>query len=195
MMEQFTYIVVLVLIGAAMGTCFDIYNTIAGAMKWFQILRPVLDLLFWIAAAFAVYKTALALDSGRLRFYVFLLLAVGYALYRGTLRDSVVGSAFRIARLIGSIFAFFGRVLNVLLVYPLGLLWRGVAGVGSSLYVAGCRAEDALFWVLKLLFFRILGSWLIRFPGVANFIQHGHAQWEEFWESASNWLKSRIART
>lgn len=177
-----------------MGTVFDVYNTVTGATKWFRWLRPILDILFWVVSSCAVYYAALSMDNGRLRFYTFGLLAIGYVVYRVTIRDAVVGSAFRIVRFFQAVFRFITRVLDIVLWRPLMGLLHGVFRILRVVYTGLCRVEDALFWILRLVFVRMIWPWLCRFPGVQHSFRWAAKEWEEFLGKASNWLKSKLAR-
>ncbi|QSO50600.1 spore cortex biosynthesis protein YabQ [Alicyclobacillus curvatus] len=195
MAQQWLYIVALALVGAIMGTVFDVYNTVTGAAKWFRWLRPLLDVVFWVVSAFAVYYVTLQMDSGRLRIYTFILLAIGYGLYRLLLHASVVSSAFRIVRFTERILRGVARVLEVLIWRPIRMMLRIVTRALHGLYRLGCKIESLLFFVLRGFAGRVLWPWLTRIPRMERSFLFLGQVWEEFWDRTSNYVRARFIRS
>ncbi|QSO47941.1 spore cortex biosynthesis protein YabQ [Alicyclobacillus mengziensis] len=195
MTQQWLYIVALALVGAVMGTVFDVYNTVTSAAKWFRWLRPVLDVVFWALSAFVVYYVALRMDSGRLRIYTFILLVIGYGLYRVMFHATVVASAFRIVRFTQGILRAVARVLDVLVWRPIQMLLRILTRALSGLYQLGCKLESLLFWVLRGVILRVLWRWLGRIPQMErSFLLVGRV-WKDFWDRTSNYVRARVIRS
>lgn len=195
MTEQTIYVALLLAVGLSMGIVFDIYNTVTGAAKWFRWMRPLIDIGFWIVSACGVYYVVLAMDSGRLRFYTFVLLAMGYVLYRLTIHEMIVNSAFRIVRFVQAVFGVCRRLLSALIWRPIRAIFRIVGRCLTGLYQLACRVESMIIWVLQLLFFGIFWRWLAKFPGVTASFQWCCKSWEEFWSTASNWLRTVLVRS
>lgn len=194
-MIQFGYIILLLLCGGLMGTVFDLYNTVTGASKWLRWLRPTLDLAFWIVSALAVYYVVFVTDDGRLRFYTFILLLLGYLLYRFSFHHTVVSSAFAIVRLIAFVVRLVYRIVDSLLLRPLRIIWLVVKGLCLRLYEFFCVVENGLFWILRF-WTRIL-KWPVagRWAWTAKLQMIFAAYWEVFWIQMSKWLKKRTTET
>ena len=194
MKEQFLYILSLVVAGAAMGTVFDIYNTVTGASKWFRWIRPTLDLLFWIGSAAVVYYLLYKTDSGRIRLYLFSLLLVGYLLYRWMFGQSVVRSAFVIVRWVEGLVRVVYKVVYNLTFRPLWWMMNGFVRIGVGLYRVLCVLEDGVFWLVRFWLKVLMVYWLFRIPRVQRGARKLRAGWEEMWTHASKWLKTILAR-
>lgn len=193
--HQLLYILALALVGALMGTVFDLYNTVTGTTKWFRWLRPLLDIAFWIVSALAVYYVALKMDSGRLRVYSFILLFVGYVVYRLLFHATVVASAFRIVRFTQGVLRAIARVLGVLVWRPLRFILGLAADALKGLYVVGCKIETGLFAVLRFVMHRIVWRWMTYIPGIERSFHYMDKLWKDFWDQASKWMRARIIRS
>ncbi|WP_051344163.1 spore cortex biosynthesis protein YabQ [Alicyclobacillus herbarius] len=187
-MNPLGYLEWLVLCGALMGAVFDIYNTVLGSSRWLRWLRPLLDLLFWLVSAAAVFYVTFVTDLGRFRVYTFGLLLLGWLLYRVTLHHTVVGSAFAIMRMVRAVVLFFIRIVDWLLVRPLWFVCRTLWMIAKQLYWLLCRLEDGVFWVIR--FWLSILAWPLRGPwqGTAEMRGRIHTRWEGIWERASNWI-------
>lgn len=190
---QFKYIAALLLVGWVMGTVFDIYNTVTGSSKWLRWLRPTLDIAFWAASAVGVYYVVFLTDDGRIRIYTYLLLLLGYVLYRAVLHHKVVASAFAIVRVLQRLFRMVYQVIYVLTVRPMLVLWRGVSWAARMVYRVLQMLEDALFWVLGF-WLKVLVWPFRRSMRQSTFQTIILERWEGLWNRASNWLKNNSER-
>ena len=66
------------LLRAAMGVAFDSYRVLAGQLRFPQWSKHTLDFLYWIAAAFFIFRMLYVTNDGQLRFYVFVGLFIGF---------------------------------------------------------------------------------------------------------------------
>lgn len=189
------YVALLLIVGLGMGTVFDIYNTVTGVTKWFRWMRPLIDILFWVVSACGVYYVVLTMDSGRLRVYTFVLLAMGYVGYRLTIQDVVVRSAYGIVRFVQAVLRICAQILGILIWRPARAVLRIADWCLQALYQLACRGEDVLLWVLHFVFVRIIGRWLAKFPGVQRSFEWCRKSWEELWNAASNLIQSVWVRS
>lgn len=191
-MHPFQYVIGLFFAAWAMGAVFDVYNTVTGSSAWLRWLRPVLDLVFWVASALFVFYIMYRTDNGRMRLYVFLLLLAGYLLYRVILHHAVVRSAFTVVRLVRGIVNLLWRTIHVLVVRPVRAVLRALWRLVRMLYVLLCRLEDVAAWVLMRIWRLAAGWWwrrLVAVPWVARFLSRLRDTWEGFWMRASNWIR------
>lgn len=194
-MIQLEYVGVLFLCGGLMGTVFDLYNTVTGASKWLRWLRPTLDLIFWGAAAVGVYYVVFVIDEGRVRFYTFALLVMGFAVYRLVFHERVVGSAFAVMRVVSRWVRFFYRILYVLVLRPLQLILSAIWILVTRCYVLLSWGEDAVFWLLRFwlqLLTRPLRGRGLRLTKLGVFLS---TYWEEICERASKRVKKKSVGT
>ncbi|WAH37339.1 spore cortex biosynthesis protein YabQ [Alicyclobacillus dauci] len=194
MMDLFgnaSYVIWMLAAGCAMGTTFDFYSTVTGATKYLRWLRPALDILFWVVSGLAVYYLTFITILGDFRLYTFLLLGVGYLVYRALFRRIVIGSAFAVVRFVKGLILFCGRVLYRLIGIPVIACVRVLYTLLHILYVIGCRIEDGVSAVIRVIF-RI-----VFFPLRRYF--HPEQPWRKklrtveqgFWEQLSNWLRKK----
>lgn len=194
-MQQIQSVLALIVAAWVLGAVFDVYNTVTGASKWLRWIRPVLDVVFWIAAAAAVFFVMFTTDDGRLRIYTFLILAVGYVLYRVFFHHRVVHSAFRVVRIVGAALRSVARVVYATLIWPLWMLLRIVTATLRQLYRLMCRLEDVLFSALAFLL--KLSMFLTRWKSgpVTSLREKIDRRMEGIWEWASNTIRRASNRT
>lgn len=191
MMENTAYLLLMLAVGWGMGTVFDFYSTLTGATKYLKWLRPILDILFWVAAALTVYYITFITIQGEFRVYTFLLLGVGYLVYRVLFRRVVIGSTFAIVHVLRVICVFCGRLLYRLLGIPLIVCCKGMLMLLRLLYAVLCRLEDIVSalvgFLLKLVFFPAR-----RFVTPDRLWRKKLAVWEQgFWTWLSNVLRKK----
>jgi len=186
--QNVAYVLWMLASGAAMGAVFDWYNTISSGFRWLRRLRPLCDLAFWIAAAVGVYLLTFRTIDGEFRIWTLVLLAVGYGLYRLTLRRRVVRGAFVVVAVIRFIARLVRRALEIAVVWPLRLAARLVLAVARVFFRAGVMIENAACRIVAIAFA------VITFP-VRRYVRRDAAwrkklaAWQEdFWQRASNWL-------
>jgi spore cortex biosynthesis protein YabQ len=78
---QFTYFLTTVILGIAVGLLFDFYRTCRYYWRPRRHLAFVMDLLFCLVSTAVVYAGLLLANWGEVRFYVFVGMGLGLALY------------------------------------------------------------------------------------------------------------------
>lgn len=185
------YVVWMLIAGWCMGSVFDFYSTVTGATRYLRWLRPILDLFFWIASGLAVYYLTFITIQGEFRMYTFLLICVGYLVYRAVFRRVVTRSAFAIVRFVKALILFFGRFFYRLIGIPVLTFVRAVFALVRIVYVIGCRLENGVAAmvsvILKIVFFPVRNlmtperRWRKKLQ-----------EWEQgFWVWLSNLLKKK----
>lgn len=186
-----SYVLWIVLCGFCMGTVFDIYNTVTGAARILRPLRPLLDVVFWLASGVVVYVVTFRTISGEFRVWTFVLVGLGYLLYRVLLRRTIIRSAFVIVQIMKAIVLFFSRLLYRLIGVPLLVCGRGLWGAIHIVYIAGCRVEDVIAAILRMTIRIVLFPWKRLLTPLRPW-QKILLQWEEgFWTWLSNLLRKK----
>lgn len=154
-----SYVMWMIVCGIGMGTVFDFYNTIMGAIRFIRPLRAVVDLLYWTISGLVVYFFTYRTISGSFRIWTFLLLIVGYLVYRVALRRVVIGSAFVVLAMMRRIVLGIARILYRLIGIPLILCWRLVFAILRFLYAVGRAMEDVvarmIVFIMMILLFPV----------------------------------------
>lgn len=187
-MQQLHYILLLVAVGALMGTVFDIYNTVTGASKWLKWLRPTLDVIYWLASAFFVFYCTFITDDGRFRIYTFLLLLLGYGIYYATLRRTVIGSAFLVVRFVARILRFAYRVVYSVTWWPLSKVLWIVWTIAKKLYRILIGIENGFFWGIGLVFKGIVRPFVRPWRRIIP-LEEIDKVWQGMWNRMSKWIK------
>lgn len=130
--------------GAGMGAVFDFYNTILGAIRLLRRMRGAVDLVFWLVSGLIVYFFTYRTISGTFRIWTFLLLIVGYLIYRAALRKVVIGSAFAVLRITRLIALGIAKFVYVMVGVPMIWLFRLVFAILKLLYAIGQRLENGV---------------------------------------------------
>lgn len=182
------YIVLMLISGVVMGIVFDLYNTVTKA-KWLRFLRSFLDVVFFAVSAFFVFQVSLLTDNGRIRFYTFGILLLGYVFYRYTFHNVVVASADTLVRLVQSVFLFLWKLVFFLAVRPILLLFKVCKGLLLGIYKVGCNVEDlfcvCIRYASRVFLFPLKGYLKI----FADLQIKLHPYQEGIWNRLSNWLK------
>ncbi|AYB47220.1 spore cortex biosynthesis protein YabQ [Paenibacillus lautus] len=113
--------------GAAMGVAFDSYRVLAGQLRFPQWSKHALDFLYWIAAAFFIFRMLYMTNDGQLRFYVFVGLFIGVWIY--FLLWSVITQRFvvMLIQVTKGLLSFLYKLFRMLLWNPIkGILMLGL---------------------------------------------------------------------
>ena len=186
--------------GAVLGAVYDVYRTILAEWKYLRFLGPILDFAFWIFALLLVLYSIHWANDGEVRLYVFLVMLIGFGLYRLLLQKIVVGSTVGVVKTITYLMQVIGRFLFLTVITPLLWLW--------SLFLALVRGIDRLAKVLEKVILWPFGplltsiewlggklyEWTILplvkpvFQPVKKYIARVKQKWRGILRSVANWL-------
>lgn len=167
---QWLTVAVMLLSGFGMGVVFDGYRVVSNELRFPRWWLPVLDVVYWMAAAVVVFRMLYASNNGEVRAYVFLGLAIGVILYYWLLSKSVIGLVRWIIGAVRAFISFIFKVFDLLIVKPILLLYKTITvilGFGSALTIFLLKIVVQLvrpiwlllLWLLKPVT-RPLGRWL-----------------------------------
>ncbi|WP_337103160.1 spore cortex biosynthesis protein YabQ [Paenibacillus sp. YIM B09110] len=135
---QWMTMAAMLLSGIGMGVVFDGYRVVSNELKFPRWWLPVLDIVYWMAAALAVFRVLYASNNGEVRAYVFIGLAIGVIVYYFLLSKMVIAIVKWLVRAVRAIIAFILKLLDFIIVKPLLLLYKLVKvilGFGSALTI------------------------------------------------------------
>ncbi len=172
--------------GAILGTIYDIYRTSLKEWRYLRPFSPLFDLLFWIFSLIFIFTLLLGVNDGDVRFVIFVLLFLGYIVYRFTLHRIIVASTRLTVRFILQILRFMLRVLYVIFVQPILVLYRGAIQilhlVDRMLYLMEPMIAKPVMLFSKFLWVSL--KWLYRF--VRKFLLPVVLWWKELMHHLSN---------
>lgn len=138
MNEQLYTFCLLMVTGAALAFVFDCYRVTRNLLRWRGFVTAAADLLYWLLAAIIVFLVLLKGNWGEIRFFVFLALILGAALYCRFISAYAVWLLGTTARAIGRLLRTVGIVVNCLFIrpwlLPLRWLYRQSVAAGKRLY-------------------------------------------------------------
>ncbi len=122
---QFYTMLAMVGMGLWLGAAVDTYRRFMHAYA-----RPILlffcDILFWIVQGLFVFYVLLSVNEGTIRFYVFLALLCGFAMYRALFQNLYLQLLNICIRLSIRIFTVCVNIFQRLIVYPVRMLIRAI---------------------------------------------------------------------
>ncbi|UVI30369.1 spore cortex biosynthesis protein YabQ [Paenibacillus spongiae] len=121
---QWLTMAMMLLSGIGMGVVFDGYRVVSDELKINRWWIPVFDLLYWIAATVIVFQVLSASNEGEVRTYVFLGLLLGIGCYYWLFSRIVVRLVHGLIRATRAIIQFAVRAFVLLVIRPLGLLYK-----------------------------------------------------------------------
>jgi spore cortex biosynthesis protein YabQ len=205
---QYLTVLAMSVSGAVLGAVYDVYRTILAEWRYLRWMSSILDFAYWIFALGLVLWALEWANDGDVRFYVFVIMAIGLALYRLLLRKLVVGSTVRMVLAITFLVKTMYRLFLMLVVTPLLWLW--------SLLLALLRLVDrmaaiferiilwpfrpllrALEWIMRKLYQLAIEPLIepvmkpfrkhVLFP-VRKFFHDVKEKWKGFLRRVANWL-------
>lgn len=121
---QFFTMGMMIASGMAMGVVFDTYRVLTGQLRAPRWLLPLFDLLYWTGVTLFVFRMLYMSNYGRLRFFVFVGLALGVVLYFFLLSRAVSASVMGIYRAVVAIIRFIRKLIVILIIRPLIVVYK-----------------------------------------------------------------------
>ena len=167
---QWLTMAVMLLSGLGMGTVFDGYRVLSNELRFPRWWLPVLDVIYWMAAALVVFRVLYASNNGEVRAYVFIGLAVGIVIYYLLLSRLVIVIVKWLIGAVRKLITFVLKCLDILIVKPILLFYKLVMVIfafGSALTIFILKIVIQLvrpFWKLLVWMvrpaIRPIGRWL-----------------------------------
>ncbi len=156
--------------GLGMGVVFDGYRVVSNELKFPRWWLPMLDIIYWMAAAVVVFRMLYASNNGEVRAYVFLGLAIGVILYYWLLSKTVIALVKWLIEAVRAMIRLMLKLLDWMIVKPILLLYKMViviVGFGTALTIFLLKIVVQLvrpIWLLLLWLLRPvtrpMGRWL-----------------------------------
>lgn len=182
---QWLTMAVMLLSGLGMGTVFDGYRVVTNELKFPRWWLPVLDVIYWMAAALVVFRVLYASNNGEVRAYVFIGLAIGIVIYYFLFSRMVIAAVKWLIGAVRKLISFVLRCLDILIVKPLLLLYKMVLVIfafGSALTIFILKIVIQLvrpFWKLFV--------WMVR--PVTRPLGRGLSLYLSEWQAAERFSK------
>ena len=120
---QFYTIVSMILMGVWLGVAVDTYGRFMHPNRW-SILLFLSDILFWIVQSLLVFFVLLQVNEGEIRFYIFIALLCGFAMYRALFQTMYERLLTAMIRLHYRVMQFVVKMIRSFVVKPIKILIR-----------------------------------------------------------------------
>lgn len=121
---QFYTMLAMIGMGSWLGATLDTYGRFLKRPKRAKWLVFINDWLFWVIQGLVIFYILLSVNKGELRFYIFLALLCGYALYQSLLRTLYLHVLEFMIRIVVAIIKFVTIVFQTIIIKPLQLLFQ-----------------------------------------------------------------------
>ncbi|MFT8872648.1 MAG: spore cortex biosynthesis protein YabQ [Sporolactobacillus sp.] len=115
--EQFTSLGLTVMMGLWFGCSYSVYRRIVRPEKK-KGLALIADPLFWLAQAFLLFALLLPVNEGRLRFYLFLGVVLGFSIYKVFVERAFLYAFDRTVHFCVKIGLFFIKIVYQFIISP-----------------------------------------------------------------------------
>lgn len=135
---QWLTMAAMLLSGLGMGMVFDGYRVVSNELKFPRWWLPVLDVIYWMAAALVVFRVLYASNNGEVRAYVFIGLAIGIVIYYFVLSRMVIVIVKWIIGAVRKLISILVKCVEILVIKPILLLYKLVLVIfafGSALTI------------------------------------------------------------
>ncbi|MGR3766424.1 spore cortex biosynthesis protein YabQ [Rossellomorea sp. NS-SX7] len=116
---QFYTMLSMIGMGALFGASLDTYSRFLNRSQRKRWLVFINDLLFWIFQALSIFYTLFSVNSGELRFYIFIALLCGFAGYQALLKQGYLHLLEKMIRFIISLYNFLVSMVKKVLYTPI----------------------------------------------------------------------------
>ena len=135
---QWLTVAVMLISGLGMGVVFDGYRVVSNELRFPRWWLPVLDIMYWMAAAVIVFRMLYASNNGEVRAYVFLGLAIGVILYYWLLSQPVIAIVKWLIDAVRALVRFLLKLFRLIIIKPILLLYKMglvILGFGTALTI------------------------------------------------------------
>lgn len=186
--------------GIGMGILFDGYRVVSSELKFPRWTLSLLDLAYWVVSAILVFRMLYVSNSGEVRAYVFIGLALGALLYYWLFSAYTTALTRWIIRAIKWLIALIIRIFHIFLIRPIVFIWsvllylinlgtKFTIGIGKIMLQLLQPIFKLVLWLLSPIT-KPLGRWLSPFwkkLSTNDRLQH-------LWRAATSKLRSWLRR-
>ncbi|KOO42335.1 spore cortex biosynthesis protein YabQ [Priestia koreensis] len=126
---QFYTMIAMISMGSYLGAALDTYHYFFNRSKRSSWLVFINDLLFWFLQSLLVFYVLFTVNEGELRFYAFLALICGFAMYQALLKGMYMRVLVFLVQTIVRIYKVLVRTIKLLFVSPIFFLVKMVLAV------------------------------------------------------------------
>jgi spore cortex biosynthesis protein YabQ len=174
---QFMTMVSMVLSGFYLGIALDTFRRFTPYWKRKVILTYLMEICFWLTQTVILFFILFQVNSGEIRFYIFIACLLGFAMYQVFAATMYKNILEHIIRFITAIYRFCKKVVQALIVQP--IIWILTLLITIVLGIARIIWQIILFllkllltpiwWILKAIYYILPNSFKNFLKQIAGF--------------------------
>ncbi|MEH7546999.1 MULTISPECIES: spore cortex biosynthesis protein YabQ [Bacillaceae] len=154
---QFLTMLSMIGMGSLFGAMFDTYQRFLNRPKQKAWIVFINDILFWVIQALIIFYTLFIVNSGELRFYIFIALLCGFAAYQALLKGIYLRLLEIGIQSVIAIYNFIRKMIQLLIYKPIvgliQLLIVIILALGRGLLTLVKFVYKVLLFILKVILF------------------------------------------
>ena len=154
---QFLTMLSMIGMGSLFGAMFDTYQRFLNRPKQKAWIVFINDILFWIIQALIIFYTLFLVNSGELRFYIFIALLCGFAAYQALFKGIYLRLLEIGIQTVIAIYKFITKMVQMLIYKPIvsliQLLIMIIIAMGRGLLTLVKLVYKVLVFILKIIIF------------------------------------------
>lgn len=199
---QFLTMISMIGMGSLFGAMFDTYQRFLKRPKRKQWIVFINDILFWIIQALLVFYTLFLVNRGEIRFYIFIALICGFAVYQSLLKEFYLRLLEILIQTVITISRFAKKTYLLLIYKPIvgliQLLIIMVLAIGRGLYTLVKFVSAVILFILKAVF-GIIGKiilifWKLMPKGLKNSVEKLYNKTAGKFKKIGNYIRKWIDR-
>lgn len=202
---QFYTLLAMIGMGSFFGAALDTYNRFLKRSERSRWIVFIHDVLFWVIQAILIFYVLFLVNEGEFRFYLFLAILCGFAMYQalfGTIYRTLLET---IIKIVINLFKFIKKSIYILIFLPIKWILTTVLAVLlfslKSVYSIVLWFGKLLLWVVRVLWkpfgwiFRQIwlmlpefvtknvGNWIKKIAGILLKYKNVIYKWLKSWRS------------
>ena len=152
---QFLTMLSMIGMGSLFGAMFDTYQRFLNRPKQKAWIVFINDILFWVIQALIIFYTLFVVNSGELRFYIFIALLCGFAAYQALFKAIYLRLLEMVIQSVIAIYNFIIKMLQILIYKPviglIQLLIMIILALGRGLITLVKFVFKIVLFILKII--------------------------------------------
>ena len=154
---QFLTMLSMIGMGSLFGAMFDTYQRFLNRPKQKAWIVFINDILFWVIQALIIFYTLFVVNSGELRFYIFIALLCGFAAYQALFKAIYLRLLEMGIQSVIAIYKFIIKMLQILIYKPIigliQLLIMIILALGRGLITLVKFVFKVVLFIMKIILF------------------------------------------
>jgi len=187
--------------GVGMGVLFDGYRVISSELKFPRWSLSLLDLIYWIASAIIVFRMLYVSNSGEVRAYVFVGLAIGFLFYYWLFSKITTKMTLWLIKAVKWCIQIIVSIFYILVIKPILIIWAillYITKLGSKFSIGTIKLVlqllrpfvKLLLWILSPIT-KPLVRWLKPYWEKSNISTKLAKMWNIVKQRSQSWLRRK----